>query len=143
VERVVEGPIEQRIEPAAAPDPPPPATATPSGIPRYRLATDVPANWTPLLPQRGSDNSLRLVRAAMLAPDGSNAIRRAQGALLNAAARLALFDEEIPREGVRVMRQFERTRWLNGSTLLWIGLRKQVGRGEGSSALRFDEAATE
>ena len=143
VERVVEGPIEQRIEPAAAPDPPQPATATPGAIPRYRLATDVPANWTPLLPQRGSDNSLRLVRAAMLAPDGSNAIRRAQGALLNAAARLALFDEEIPREGVRVMRQFERTRWLNGSTLLWIGLRKQVGRGEGSSALRFDEAATE
>jgi hypothetical protein len=25
--------------------------------------------------------------------------------------------------------------------LLWIGLRKQVGRGEGSSALRFDDAS--
>jgi hypothetical protein len=60
---------------------------------------------------------------------------------LNAAVNLRLFDEEVPREGVKVTRQFERTRWIGGSTLLWVGLRKQVGRGEGSSALRFDEAA--
>ena len=51
-----------------------------------------------------------------------------------------MFDEEIPREGVRVTRQFERTRWIDGTTLLWIGVRKQVGKGEGSSALRFDDA---
>lgn len=140
VEHVVQGPVEQRIEPAASPDPPQASAAAPSALPCFRLATDVPANWTPLLPQRNAEASLRLVRAAMLAPDGSNAIRRAHGELLNAAARLALYDEEIPREGVRVTRQFERTRWLGGSTLLWIGLRKQVGRGEGSSALRFDDA---
>jgi hypothetical protein len=76
----------------------------------------------------------------MLAPDGSNVTRHAQGELLNAAARLALFDEEIPREGIRVTRAFERTRWLDGRTLLWVALRKRVGRGEGSSALRFDDA---
>ena len=116
---------------------------TPSANPRYRLATDVPSNWTPLLPQRIDETSLRLVRAAMLAPDGSNAVRHARGELLNATARLALFDEEIPREGVRVTRQFEMTRWIGGSTLLWVGLRKQVGKGEGSSALRFDDAAAE
>jgi hypothetical protein len=79
----------------------------------------------------------------MLATDGSNVTRHAQGELLNAAAKLALFDEEVPREGVKVTRQFERTRWLGGSTLLWIGLRKQVGRGEGSSALRFDDAGSD
>jgi hypothetical protein len=143
VEHVVQGPIEQRIEPAAVPDPPQTTLPTPSAIPRYRLATDVPSNWTPLLPQRMADATLRLVRAAMLAPDGSNVERHARGELLNAAARLALFDEEIPREGVRVTRQYERTRWLGGSTLLWVGLRKQVGRGEGSSALRFDDAVSE
>jgi hypothetical protein len=104
--------------------------------------TDVPSNWTPLLPQRIDETSLRLVRASMLAPDGSNVARHAQGELLNAAAKLALFDEEIPREGVRVTRQFERTRWIGGSTLLWVGLRKEVGRGEGSSALRFDALVT-
>ena len=143
VEHVVQGPIEQRIEPAAEPDPPQTTLRTPSANPRYRLATDVPSNWTPLLPQRIDETSLRLVRAAMLAPDGSNAVRHARGELLNATARLALFDEEIPREGVRVTRQFEMTRWIGGSTLLWVGLRKQVGKGEGSSALRFDDAAAE
>ena len=140
VEHVVQGPLEQRLEPGAAPDPPQTELATPSALPRYRLATDVPPRWTPLLPQRLPDASLRLVRAALLAPDGSNLIRRARGELLNAAPRLALYDEEIPREGIRVTRQFERTRWIGGSTRLWIGLRKRVGRGEGSSALRFDQA---
>jgi hypothetical protein len=142
VEHVVQGAIENRIEPGAVPDAPQTTLPTPSALPRYRLATDVPVNWTPLLPQRVTDPpSLRLVRAAMLTPDGTNAIRQAQGELLNAAGTLRLFNEEVPREGVKVTRQFERTRWIGGSTLLWVGLRKQVGRGEGSSALRFDEAA--
>jgi hypothetical protein len=141
VEHVIQGAIENRLEPGAVPDALQTTLSTPTGLPRYRLATDVPVNWTPLLPQRSADPpSLRLVRAAMLAPDGSNVVRRAQGELLNAAAKLALFDEEVPREGVKVTRQFEHTRWLGGSALVWIGLRKQVGRGEGSSALRFDDA---
>jgi hypothetical protein len=142
VEHVVQGAIENRLEPGAVPDAPQTTLPTPSGLPQYRLATDVPVNWTPLLPQRVADPpSLRLVRAAMLTPDGSNTTRHARGELLNAAVNLRLFDEEVPREGVKVTRQFERTRWIGGSTLLWVGLRKQVGRGEGSSALRFDEAA--
>lgn len=140
VEHVVPGPLEQRIEPAAASDPPQVSLPVPNAVPRYRLATDVPSNWIPLVPQRSADGSLRLVRAAMLTADEALAMRQARGPLLNAAPALALFDEEIPREGVSVTRQFERTRWLGGSTLLWIGLRKRVGRGEGASALRFDAA---
>jgi hypothetical protein len=144
VEHVVQGAIENRLEPAAVPDAPQRTLPTPTGLPQYRLATDVPVNWTPLLPQRVAEPpSLRLVRAAMLAPDGSNATRPAHGELLNATARLALFDEEVPREGAKVTRQFEYTRWLGGSTLIWIGLRKRVGRGEGSSALRFDDAGSD
>jgi hypothetical protein len=143
VEHVVQGAIENRLEPGAVPDALQATLPTPSGLTQYRLAMDVPVNWTPLLPQRVADPpSLRLVRAAMLAPDGSNVMRHAQGELLNAAAKLALFDEEVPRAGVKVTRQFEHTRWLGGSALLWIGLRKQVGRGEGSSALRFDSVNT-
>jgi hypothetical protein len=139
IEHIVQGAIENRLEPGAVPDAPRTVLTPPSALPQYRLATDVPANWTPLLPQRIADPpSLRLVRAAMLAPDGSNVVRHGQGELLNAAAQLRLFNEEIPREGVKVTRQFERTRWIGGSTLLWVGLRKQVGKGEGSSALRFD-----
>ena len=78
------------------------------------------------------------MRAAVLAPDGTNAIRRARSMLLRAIPQLALYDEEIPREGVKVTRQFQASRWIGGSTHLWLGLRKQVGKGEGTSALRFD-----
>jgi hypothetical protein len=75
----------------------------------------------------------------MRTPDGSSRVRRAASSLLNAAPRLAIYDEEIPRAGIRVTRHVERARWLNGRTLAWIGLRKGSGRGEGSSALRFDD----
>jgi hypothetical protein len=51
---------------------------------------------------------------------------------------LELFEEEIPREVVRVTRSYQCTRWFDGSTHVWIGRRKEIGRGEGSSALRFD-----
>jgi hypothetical protein len=51
-----------------------------------------------------------------------------------------MFEEEIPREGARVTRAFQYARWFNGVPLLWIGRRKQPGRGEGSSGLKFDTA---
>jgi hypothetical protein len=47
-------------------------------------------------------------------------------------------DEEVPREGARVTRSYQYSRWIDGSTHLWIGRRKRPGRGEGSSGLRFD-----
>jgi len=115
-----------------------------ANLPRYRLSSFVPSNWVPLLPVQlkgpAGETISRLRRGAVLQPDGSQQVYRALGDVLNAEPTLLLFDEEVPREGVKVTRQFERTRWIGGSTLLWVGLRKQVGRGEGSSALRFDEA---
>jgi len=144
VERLRQGRVEQRLEPAAfsaaaanagaAPE------ATDSAIPVYRLATDVPAHWVPLLPQRqpAPDGSLRLVRAAMLRPDGSNVPQSARGAILSGPP-LKLYDEEVPREGLRVVRAYQCTRWIGGQTVLWQALRKGVGRGEGASGLRFDD----
>jgi hypothetical protein len=123
VEHVVQGAIENRLEPGAVPGCAADDSTDGERSAEYRLATDVPVNWTPLLPQRVADPpSLRLVRAAMLAPDGTNTLRHAQGELLNAAVRLRLFDEEVPREGVKVTRQFERTRWIGGSTFVvgWV-----------------------
>ena len=52
----------------------------------------------------------------------------------------SIFEEEIPREGIRVTRNYQLTRWQDGSTHLWIGRRKVVGSGEGSSGLQFDMA---
>jgi hypothetical protein len=51
---------------------------------------------------------------------------------------LSPFEEEVARGGVRVVRRFEYTRWVDGKTFLWLARRKTAGAGEGSSGLRFD-----
>jgi hypothetical protein len=53
---------------------------------------------------------------------------------------LRLEEEEVPREGAVVTRSFQFGRWLGGQSLFWLGRRKTVGRGSGSSGLRFDLA---
>jgi hypothetical protein len=142
VERVIESAIERPLnryeQPRAA------ATTADSQATEtltYRLATDVPDYWIPLLPVQ-SATGLRLKRGALLKPDGAPEPVRARGRILNPEppnpAGLAIYEEEIPREGVRVTRHYQLARWLDGATHLWMGRRKVVGRGEGSSGLRFD-----
>lgn len=41
----------------------------------------------------------------------------------------------MPRAGARVTREYQYARWIDGGTHLWVGRRKHVGRGEGSSGL--------
>ena len=141
VERAIPGLLEQRLDLDAVAAPGDIGTPAPAdGTVRYRLASEVPANWVPLLLQRDSQtDALRLVRGAMLAADGTQAVRRARGLLLNPpGAGLALFDVEVTRAGARVTRCAQFARWFGGSAVLWIGLRNVAGRGEGESGLRFD-----
>jgi len=56
------------------------------------------------------------------------------------ALPLNLQEEEILREGVRVRRIPTFTRSADGHYLRWIARRINVGRGEGSSGLAFDDA---
>ena len=51
---------------------------------------------------------------------------------------LRIEDEEVPREGALVERAFQYARWLGGTSFVWVGRRKIVGRGEASSGLRYD-----
>lgn len=137
VEHVVQGRVEQRIERATEERRDADAADSPGGaLPAYRLASEVPPHWIPLVPQRQAapDHSLRLVRGRL---QQAAAVNEARGAIL-AGAALKLHDEEVPREGVRVTRGYQCTRWIGGATLLWLALRKRVGRGEGSSGLRYD-----
>jgi hypothetical protein len=149
VERTIEGALE---EPLRRDDPslpggaaPVDGAASPAGLPLYRLASQVPAHWIPLLPVqlKGTGGSVqsRLKRGAVLLPDGTQQVRAALGELLAGSGPLLLHDEEVPREGVRVTRHHQLARWIDGSTFAWIGRRKTVGRGEGSSGLRFDRIA--
>jgi hypothetical protein len=149
IERSIESPVEQPMprtdvstpvqDSAADTGSPPEGEST---LPRYLLSSTVPAHWIPLLPVQLAltPNKIvsRLKRGAVLQPDGSQKVHRAQGKLLNAAAELLLYDEEVPREGIHVARHYQLARWIDGSTWTWLAHRKQVGRGEGSSGLRFD-----
>jgi hypothetical protein len=103
----------------------------------YRLTTEVPDYWIPLMPVRVGPG-LRLQRGAVLKTDGSQGMVAARGRILESGQALSLFEEEVPREGVRVTRSYQFTRWIDGSSHLWVGRRKGVGRGEGSSGLQFD-----
>ena len=49
-----------------------------------------------------------------------------------------MHEEEVPRSGVQVTQSFQRTRWHGGEVFVWLGVRKQTGRGEASSGLAFD-----
>jgi hypothetical protein len=150
VERVIEGPTggplsrheayqEQRRR---AGDEASPSEATQAL--RYRGFTGVPPNWIPLIPVAVSPGSheVRLQLREMLDPDSELPIPP-EGVLLDTSVgRLELYDEEVPRAGVRVRRSYRFTRWTDGSPHLWIGRTKGVGRGEGSSGLRFDTLET-
>jgi hypothetical protein len=117
---------------------------------RYRVMTTVPENWIPFIPAHdpGSDRTVRLQRAAMPRvmegdPDDPKRIPP-QTMLLRDGLDVAdkhpyfLHEEEVPREGVHVIKNFQRTRWRDGRVVVWMGVRKVTGRGEGSSGLGFD-----
>jgi hypothetical protein len=152
MERSLESPVEQ---PVLRTDTTPPAdsaadtggAAPGDALPRYLLSTTVPRHWIPLLPvqlHEPLDKVVsRLKRGAVLRPDGSQEIHKAEGHILNKDPHLLMFDEEVPREGVHVARHYQLARWIDGSTWAWMALRKTVGRGEGSSGLRFDSVNTQ
>ena len=109
---------------------------------RFLLATSVPDYWIPFQPQRIDPQKpdIRLQRAkALIDQYGASGFSRPLGRLLEPERRdLSLFEEEVPRSGLKLTRRFEYTRWADGSTFLWLSRRKGVGAGEGSSGLRFD-----
>jgi hypothetical protein len=147
IERTLENSLEQALPGIATSQA---STATAASAPagagaaaRYLLSSTVPENWIPLLPVQlpGDAGKVisRLKRGAVLQPDGSQIPHHAQGQALNASGALLLYDEEVPREGVHVLRSRRMARWIDGSTWLWTAFRREVGRGEGSSGLRFDQ----
>jgi hypothetical protein len=115
---------------------PPPTTAESEDVKiRYLAGTTVPKNWIPFIPVHldGSVSEIRLQRARMAGGDPP------RGRLLREPGSPYFIDEEeIPRAGIYVERSWQRTRWIRGRTLTWVGRRKTAGRGEGWSDLVFD-----
>ena len=147
VERMAEGvsgrPLNRRDDDLARQRRNEPATPAPSndGALTWRLSTEVPGYWIPLIPVQvqPGQKAIRFRRGATLRQDGTLKPQLALSHILKPSlGPLDIFEEEIPREGCRVTRSYQYARWFDGRPLLWIGRRKTVGRGEGSSGLRFD-----
>jgi hypothetical protein len=102
---------------------------------RYVLGETVPFNWRPFIPAHlpGSVRSIRLQRARL-----PGQAPQPLGRVLDVPSPYFVAEEEVPRAGRKVTRAFQRARWIDGSTLLWIGRAAPLGRGEGSSGLVFD-----
>ncbi len=122
----------RRAEPPAGPIPEEVAV-------EYRLAASIPDHWIPLVPVHTDEaqRAIALQRGAMIDPTTGQPILPL-GRVLTPGRRLIFPDETVSRAGERVTRHFQHTRWIDGSSLLWMGRRRRPGRGEGSSGLRFD-----
>jgi hypothetical protein len=116
---------------------------------RYKVMTSVPENWIPMIPVHvaGDNRETQLQRAAMLRIiEGDPPVPvEPRTSLLRVGldevpqVGYLLHEEEVPRAGALVTQGFQRTRWRDGRAWLWLGVRKQTGRGEGSSGLAFDQ----
>jgi hypothetical protein len=101
----------------------------------YTLGTTVPPYWFPLVPE-ASTGEVRLRLEQMVARD---ATVKPRGRFLVLGSP-PIPDGDVPREGTRLIRDYTLTRWANGATYVWARRIRRVGRGEGSSGLRFDLA---
>ena len=122
---------------------PPPAPAAPI---RYQVMSDLPEHWIPFIPVHvaGSVREIELQRAALPRilehdPDRPEKVRPRTSLLRHGLPRAYfIVEEEVPRAGAVVTLRYRRARSADGRVSTWLGVRTQVGRGEGSSGLRFD-----
>jgi hypothetical protein len=104
-----------------------------AATPGYVLGTSVPPYWFPLVPsQAAAGPGLKLEQMS-----NRDASVLPRGRFLDVGGPV-IPDAEVPREGTRLVRDYLLTRWSNGQPLLWSRRIRRVGRGEGSSGLRFD-----
>ena len=117
----------------------------------YLAMTSVPENWIPFIPVhiKDSNREVQLQRGAMLRiiegdptplpPKIQPQTSMMRFGLDGVKAPYYVHEEEILRAGIRLTQSFQRTRWNNGKVFVWLGMRKETGRGEGSSELAFDQ----
>ncbi len=122
---------------------------------RYRVMTSVPENWIPFVPVHvpADNREIQLQRAAVprlvegaAAPDPPLPVRPRTTLMregMDGATRAGyvVHEEEVTRAGTEVSQSYQRTRWYGGRVAVWLGARRQTGRGEGSSGLAFDQIA--
>jgi hypothetical protein len=118
---------------------------------RYELMSSVPENWIPFIPVRvpGDPREIQLQRASLLRmlegdpdpvprPVQPRTTLLRQGLDKTVPEPYFIHEEEVPRAGVRATLAYRRVRSKSGKPYVWLGVRKETGRGESWSGLAFD-----
>lgn len=119
---------------------------------QYKLQTKVPYNWIPFLPQRmkNSDREMALRRGKMpcfLINDKMDSeilpVKPVTSILregLDSQEYKAFYinEEEVQQTGIKLIKNYQRARWINGKTYNWLGLYKRLANFSEKSGLEFD-----
>ncbi len=115
---------------------------------KFKLMNTVPENWIPFVKVSMSQYQRARVSRLLLNLENELKVVEPRTAFLrqnmdtsdadNGNKSYFIYDQEITRAGMILKKTFQRTRWYNGKVCTWLGIRKTIGRGEGSSGLRFD-----
>lgn len=146
IEEIVEGPLgasvaRKRQWEAVKPE----AAEAEPGVWKYRLSTLPPPHWIPFLPERrgeGPDVGLRRGRFQEW-QDLPPHLVGPRGRLLVPDRPLTVFEEEIPRGGIEVVRHWQMARSHDGSPVLWRSRQKRPGSGERDSRLVWDSISSD
>ena len=106
---------------------------------RLQLAdtSKVPLNWVPYQVRRrstGAEGELILRRCRLQRPPEQTVASRSR--LLTEATLLR--EEAIPKGGISVQLSWQRSRWINGETHIWLGRKVQLKKSEEESGVEFD-----
>jgi hypothetical protein len=104
---------------------------------RYRLGTAIADHWYPLVADTAPDGRPVLTLADL--PPGAQAVDDdgVAGRIVPHQSGTQIADEEVPREGIRLVRLDRLTLGAEGF-VVWRARVKTPGRGEASPGLRFD-----
>ncbi len=113
----------------------------------YQLVSEVQENWNPFIAVKIQDGNplsrqIQLQRAQLpRIVEGHDPMRiePRTSILLKEKSPSYIFEGEIPKLGVIIELHWQRTRMANGKNVIWLGRKKTNGRGEGSSALSYDQ----
>lgn len=117
---------------------------------QYKIKSQFEENWIPFMPKKKSNaGDMILQRGSQLRYDeGTKSYKRVRPSTIllregidnNGSQKEAFFinEEEVPKSGIIVTTNFQRTRWYNGKVVTWLGREKTNGKGVGGSNLRFD-----
>lgn len=114
---------------------------------RYRIQTTVPEHWIPFLPVaiEPAGRQIMLERSVLLRSAADPPTSSAPAGRILRPSRLGdapyrIEEEELPRTALRVARTVHRSRWTDGSTVVWITRHTESAANEGRSGLQFDVA---